>query len=854
MRATHFAAFACLALSAFASAADAPATHWEWCGWGGGGYFWAAAWHPTKPGTIYMGGDCLGMYRSDDGAKHWKIINNGLAHYAVYSVAVDRKSPDTVYAATEAGLCKSTDAGEHWEFLPETGRKKLRITGERNVSVHAIAVDPSDGRIVYAASPGGRLYKSEDGARSWAAVYTLAPVGADEPDALQCEFAGGAPFGAFLLQLKWPADANTADCKGLGLTFKGGGIAPGNAYVTVWGPNGAVWRSRDLREMFEKTEWQDVVLTADDFTIDPQHAKQKPEQAKGWPKRPDWGTVHRMDFTCAKMSKTAVGFIRAIYYSLGDARKVVLKDFSNDKSVSTYGSIHTGAPKLGSFASVCVSAKEPQTVLAASSTSGAILSGDGGKSWTALQTPKAVKSVAISESDPSVFFAACAGDGVYKSTDKGKTWVSVSAGIDPKCSMTDVAISPENPQDVYCIGRIGWNGKFYHSQDGGKSWADSSQVAMNFTADATERFSVDEPPRKTKLSNPTTIAICPSNPRTIFLPANWRPCVSEDGGKSWTESDYGADISCVQDIRFHEGRTYVAVMDEGLLESPDHGATWLQVWPKREPQVSGHYWRVIAGDVGGANRLIGTCSPWNYPGNCVLVSDDGGKTHKVSKAGLPKDRPTLNTMWGQGYPRALAADPKDPKVLYMGIDGDNAGIFKSEDGGYTWKQLEHQPGSRRMFYGLAVDPTDSKRLYWGSCGERGGLYRSEDAGESWQLVMKDETWVFNLLVTADGTVYCPGKNLWRSTDHGNTWKKLTNGNEGQIVGLEVNPADAKTIWFSTLKWGGERWGYVMKSSDGGGTWQDVTGDIGYRGPIILRFDPATSELWAGGVGLFKTRQ
>jgi hypothetical protein len=34
----------------------------------------------------------------------------------------------------------------------------------------------------------------------------------------------------------------------------------------------------------------------------------------------------------------------------------------------------------------------------------------------------------------------------------------------------------------------------------------------------------------------------------------------------------------------------------------------------------------------------------------------------------------------------------------------------------------------------------------------------------------------------------------------------------------------------------------------------VTGDIGYRGPVILRFDPATSELWAGGVGLFKTRQ
>jgi photosystem II stability/assembly factor-like uncharacterized protein len=159
-----------------------------------------------------------------------------------------------------------------------------------------------------------------------------------------------------------------------------------------------------------------------------------------------------------------------------------------------------------------------------------------------------------------------------------------------------------------------------------------------------------------------------------------------------------------------------------------------------------------------------------------------------------------------------------------------------------------------MFFGLAVDPTDSRRIYWGACGEGGGLWRSEDGGESWQRVFQNEQWVFNVLVAADGTVYCPGINLWRSTDHGQAWKRLTKSSEGQIVGLEIDPRDPKTLWYSTIKHGGTAWGHIMKTTDGGSTWQDITGDIGYRKPMVLRFNPATSELWAGGVGLFRTKQ
>ncbi|MEK7765209.1 MAG: hypothetical protein AAB368_03125, partial [bacterium] len=157
---------------------------------------------------------------------------------------------------------------------------------------------------------------------------------------------------------------------------------------------------------------------------------------------------------------------------------------------------------------------------------------------------------------------------------------------------------------------------------------------------------------------------------------------------------------------------------------------------------------------------------------------------------------------------------------------------------------------------LAVDPTDSKRLYWAGCGERGGLYQSEDGGASWRAVFTGETWPFNVLVTSEGVVYCPGTNLWRSTDRGKTWTQLTHFEHGgTIVGLEVHPRDPGTVWISRTDWdGANSGGGVFRTRDGGATWEDITGDLPYRKPLVLRFNSATNELWAGGSTLFKLRQ
>lgn len=849
-----------------ARAADA-AAKWEPCGWGGGGFYWAVAYHPTQKGVIYLGGDVAGVYKTEDNARTWRLINNGLSNYGIYSLAVDQKNPNTVYAATLGGLAKSTDGGEHWQLLPNTGPKELRITGERNRSIRTVAVSPADGNIVYAASPGGKVYKSTDGGQSWKTVFEkkLEP---ELPGVLYVKCS--PPFAGIFFGVKIPAGLKSEDCAGFGFSIKGDKSEPIDAFVVIKNSDG-VYRSKNLSEFYKNDGWQDVVLTSKDFSIEPIFAKENREKATTIPVYPNFSTMSQVNFNCntksgvsaCRLSKFFLAVTRSPDGKTGTATKPILltvKDFLENKAVQTYGSIYAGNPEVGPAYSVAVSTKAPALVIVATASSGLILSEDAGQTWREMDVPKSASNAVIDPSDPNIIYGAFFTDGIRKSIDKGKTWTNISEGLAPNFAVKEVAVSPENSQNVYAIGAIGWGGGFYLSNDGGKTWKNSSSVNVDAEGDPTYCTGGGG---TTALSIPTNLAINPFNPKELFISANWRNVLSEDGGTTWNERNRGADITCVTDIRFSEGRTYVSAMDEGTFVSEDNGLKWNQLWPhKYSTEFTGHNWRVAVTNIDGDDRIIGTCSPWGDT-KCarVVVSTDGGFSFKVTTTGLPNYVIRNNTMWGAGYPRALSVDPKNPKTVYLGIDGDpsvgkkGGGIFKSEDGGYIWDQLPNQPSGRRMFYGLMVDPTDSKRIFWGACGSNGGVHRSEDGGASWKKVFSSEDWIYNLLVTNEGVVYATGKNVWRSTDHGTTWKKLTSfSNDRTIVGLEADPRDSKTLWISVVTWDVSSQGAVLKTTDGGTSWKDITGDLPYVKPLVLRFNPKTSELWAGGVTLHKLKQ
>ena len=761
--------------------ASAQQAKWEQAGWGGGGFYWAAAWHPTEDGTIYLGGDVAGIYKTEDHGKHWRMINDGLLSYAVYSIAVDRSNPQTVYAVTEDGVGKSIDGGLHWKTLPRTGKKELRITAERDKSVRALAVDPTNGKNLYAASPGGKIYKSIDGGENWTVSWEKQSAG--DADVLRVQYGkvNAQFFGDIVIPVTVPASAKAADFEGIGFTVQADGSTAKDSFLTAKTTSGVSYRSKNLASLYKNTEWQDVVLKASDFILDPDYAKTHPEAVAAY-KGPDWVSINRLDLAISgnlPADQTALK-LKEFFFATGASDKpgkVAFRDFKTDKTLQFFGNIKLGAAAAGTIYAVNVSSKNPSLVLAGTYDEGLLLSTDAGKTWNRVPGPSQAGSSAFDPSNPAIIYGAFYKEGIHKSIDGGKTWAPASEGIAKGISIKEVVVSPVNPLDVYAIGSNGWHGEFYFSNDGAKTWKSSSKIAVDLEGNPTLDGIFNG---KQQFSAPTNIAMNPRNPKELFVSANWRNPHSTDGGLTWTERDAGTDISVITDVRFFKNRTYVTVMDEGTLMSETNGKSWKQLWPlAHTPGLSGHNWRVAVNEVNGTERVISTVSPLYYGNQSVVRSEDGGKSFKVVKTGVPDYALKKNTMWEKGNPRALAVDTNDPNTVYMGIDGEpsegnaGGGIFKSTDGGVSWNQLPNQPGSRRMFYGLAVDPTDSKRIFWGSCGTGGGVWRSEDQGNSWKNVFAGENFVWNVHIDKNGTIYASGAQLHCSTDHGTTWKQLT---------------------------------------------------------------------------------
>jgi hypothetical protein len=80
---------------------------------------------------------------------------------------------------------------------------------------------------------------------------------------------------------------------------------------------------------------------------------------------------------------------------------------------------------------------------------------------------------------------------------------------------------------------------------------------------------------------------------------------------------------------------------------------------------------------------------------------------------------------------ALAIDPSSPTTLYAGLVEAPGGVFKSTDGGATWRESgpDH---TERSVWALAIDPSMPATLY---AGTEGGIYKSSDGGATWILAI-----------------------------------------------------------------------------------------------------------------------
>jgi photosystem II stability/assembly factor-like uncharacterized protein len=176
-----------------------------------------------------------------------------------------------------------------------------------------------------------------------------------------------------------------------------------------------------------------------------------------------------------------------------------------------------------------------------------------------------------------------------------------------------------------------------------------------------------------------------------------------------------------------------------------------------------------------------------------------------------------------GDGRSFAADPSNPKHLYLGTT--NSWIYQSEDGGASWQRLAKLAKTDDLLLdNILVDSSDAKTLLvgaWVVDHPDGGLFISHDSGKTWTTVeaMKGQSIRALTQAPSDPKTIIAGtlKGVFRSVDGGSSWTQITplgSMDLHEVESIAIDPKDPQTIYAGT-------WHLPWKTTDGGANWHNI---------------------------------
>ncbi len=253
----------------------------------------------------------------------------------------------------------------------------------------------------------------------------------------------------------------------------------------------------------------------------------------------------------------------------------------------------------------------------------------------------------------------------------------------------------------------------------------------------------------------------------------------------------------------HAPRGVMTSYGDGVYKSTDAGKTWKKIGLEATQHISRIVIHPSNPDIVYVAAQGALYGPTKDRG--IYKSIDGGKSWKNVLY--------VNDLTGCAE---LSMDPGTPDVLYAAMwhhqrkphkvisGGEGSGLYKSTDGGESWKEIHKGLPEEKGKMAIAVSPANTNKVYAliesDSDQDKGGLFVSEDAGASWSMVSGDNRLVqrawYYIEVFADpnneNTVYVMSAPALRSIDGGKSWERLS-GTHGDFHDLWINPDNSDNM-------------------------------------------------------------
>jgi photosystem II stability/assembly factor-like uncharacterized protein len=576
---------------------------------------------------------------------------------------------------------------------------------------------------------------------------------------------------------------------------------------------------------------------------------------------------------------------------------------------------------------------------------------DGGRTWKhiGLENTGTIARVVVHPSDPNIVYVAASGNewshnkdrGLYMTTNGGKSWKRLIN--EDKNGFIDLVMHPSNPNTLYAASwnriRLRWSDPtpqdedfIWKTTDGGKTWKKLTNglPQTKFTGRVGLALSRSNPDilyafidNHTSKREPKAGELDPYGRPIQVIPYGVQVWKSADGGESFSKASveddklerfagtYGwvfgqirvdptnADVVYILGVPMGKstdgGKTFNVMRAEKTSERThgDHHALWID--PSNPDYIiNGNDGGVVVSHDGGKNwnnffdvipttQFYNITYDMNQPFHIIgSVQDEGSLMASIKNTYGIKDTTILNWKFGPGGEGTIhAVDPNDPNLIYSStFYGRLTRSLLLKDSTqrkdiYPKKAADEEVHRGEWLAYTLMSPHDNKTIYHGFQY----LFKSTDQGETWKRISGDLTYnnkekmgrtpyaINHQAITAidesplkKGVLYVGTDDgrVWVTMNDGQNWQEITKGlpQNVHVSRLVASRFDANTVYITLSDRREDNIKpHIYRSTDNGKNWTLIVTDLPPSPVNVIREDPKNGNILYCGtdMGVYVSR-